>query len=206
MDYAKNATGDATVEQSHEDMAVKVRMELYDWIQTILTALIVGVMLFMFVGNQISVDGVSMERTLIHGDRVIISKLFYTPRNGDVIVFYSPTERFDGVPLVKRIIATPGQEIDINFEYNRVYIDGVLLDEPYAHTTTTDRYNFAGPLTIPAGYVFVLGDHRENSIDSRCNSIGLVDDRHILGRVLMIMIPGIDRSGERDWSRFGALS
>ncbi|MCL2221018.1 MAG: signal peptidase I [Oscillospiraceae bacterium] len=200
-----NVSSEMSVEQSHEEKAAKMRMELYDWIQTVLTALIVGVMLFIFVGNNISVDGISMERTLIHGDRVIISNLFYTPSNGDVIVFHSPTERFDGIPLVKRIIAVPGQEIDIDFDNSRVYVDGVLLDEPYAHTTTTDRYNFMGPITIPDGYVFVLGDHRVNSIDSRCNSIGLVDDRYILGRVLMIMIPGIDRTGTRDWSRFGTL-
>jgi len=203
MDYQPDEIDEIYEEQSHEDKDKKARMELYDWIQTIVTALILAVLIFVFVGRRISVDGYSMSRTLIHTDQVIISNLFYTPRNGDIIVFQSPSPMFAD-PLVKRIIAIPGQEIDIDFTTGNVYVDGVVIYEPYIHTSTINRHDFVGPITIPDGYVFVLGDHREFTIDSRSNSIGLVDDRYILGRVLMIMIPGVGRDGTRDWSRFGA--
>ena len=188
-----------------EDKAKKARMELYDWIQCVVTALICGVLIFVFIGRTIGVDGISMKQTLQDRDRVIMSNLFYTPASGDIIVFRSPNETFHDTPLVKRVIATAGQTIDINFESGDVYVDGILRNEPYINARTTSRHNFEGRITIPDGYVFVMGDNRTSSTDSRDDKVGLVDTRYILGKVLFVLIPGANADGERDWRRFGLI-
>jgi signal peptidase I len=186
-----------------EDKQGKAHMELYDWVQCIVTALVCCVLLFVFVGRSIGVDGGSMLQTLHNNDRVIMSNLFYTPAGGDIVVFRSPSEKFEGIPLVKRVIATAGQTIDIIFDTGEVYVNGVLQNEPYIYTMTTSRHDFEGPIVIPDGYVFVMGDNRASSTDSRDNDVGLVDTRYILGKVLFLLIPGTDDSGIRDWGRFG---
>jgi len=189
-------------EEKNEDASFRVRMELYDWLQCIVTAIICGVLIFVFLGRTISVDGRSMQQTLQHNDRVIMSNLFYTPANGDIVVFRSPAEQFD-YPLVKRVIAIEGQIVDIDFSTGDVYVDGNLIDEPYIHTMTTSRHDFHEPLIVPKGHVFVMGDNRNSSTDSRDNVVGPVDTRYILGKVLFVLIPGSDEYGNRDWSRFG---
>jgi len=188
--------------ESPEDKAARVKMELYDWLQCIVMAVICGILIFVFIGRTIGVDGRSMLQTLKHSDRVIISNLFFTPKNGDIVVFQSPAEQFEH-PLVKRVIATADQTIDIDFENGYVYIDGALIDEPYINTMTSNMHDFTQPVTIPAGFVFVMGDNRNSSTDSRDNVVGLVDTRYILGKVLFVLVPGSDESGHRDWSRFG---
>ena len=183
----------------------KTRMELYDWIQCIVSAVLCGIFIFVFIGRTIGVEGDSMRLTLHWNDRVIMSNLFYTPKNGDVIVFRPQTDAFGGTPLVKRVIAVGGQTIDINFETGDVYIDGAVLNEPYIHEPTHNRINFQGPVTVPEGYVFVMGDNRNHSSDSRDSRVGLVDTRDILGKVLMVAIPGADDYSARDWSRIGPV-
>ncbi|MCL2661892.1 MAG: signal peptidase I [Oscillospiraceae bacterium] len=185
------------------DKAARVRMELYDWIQCVVFAIILGVLIFVFIGRTIGVDGRSMFQTLHHNDRVIISNLFYSPANGDIIVFQSPSDQFE-FPLVKRVIAIENQEVYIDFDTGIVYVDNVAELNPPAVTTTPN--DFTGPLTIPPGFVFVLGDNRNSSTDSRDNVVGLVDTRYILGKVLLVLIPGADDIGHRDWSRFGFVS
>ena len=185
-----------------ENKAVRVRMELYDWLQCVVTAIICGVVLFVFFGRTIGVDGRSMMQTLQDNDRVVISNLFYTPGNGDIVVFRSPSEQF-AFPLVKRVIAVADQTVDIDFDTGSVYVDGTLLNEPYIYAMTTSRHDFNGPVTVPKGFIFVMGDNRNSSTDSRSNVVGLVDTRYILGKVLFVLIPGLDDTGNRDWSRFG---
>jgi len=185
-----------------EDAQRRVRMELYDWLQCIVTAIICGVLIFVFIGRTISVDGISMMQTLRHTDRVIMSNLNYTPKNGDIVVFQSPSDLFE-YPLVKRVIGIAGQTIDMNFDTGDVYVDGSLLNEAYINTMTTSSHDFREPVFIPRGYVFVMGDNRNSSTDSRDNKVGLVDTRYILGKVLFILVPGIDDYGHRDWNRFG---
>jgi signal peptidase I len=189
-------------EVTEQSKAVRMRMELYDWLQCIVTAIICGILIFVFIGRTIGVEGSSMMRTLHHKDRVIISNLFYTPGNGDIIVFESPSEQFEH-PLVKRVIAIEGQIVNIDFETGSVYVDDVIIDEPYISTVTTSRYDFNEPVYVPSGYVFVLGDNRGGSTDSRDNNVGLVDTRYILGKVLFILVPGVGESGSRDWNRIG---
>ena len=190
-------------EISAEEKKDRVRMELYDWLQCIVTAIICGVLIFIFFGRTIGVDGRSMIQTLHHSDRVIISNLFYTPDNDDIIVFQSPSEQFE-YPLVKRVIAKANQTVRIDFDNGDVYIDGIK--EKRFSGITTARHDFEGEVTIPPGFVFVLGDNRNSSTDSRDSSVGLVDTRYILGKVLFLLIPGADEYGNRDWNRFGRVS
>jgi len=199
MDEIKTELNDDDADKKAE----RVRMELYDWLQCIVTAIICGVLIFIFVGRTIGVTGRSMVQTLLNSDRVIISNMFYTPDNGDIIVFQSPSEQFE-YPLVKRVIAKANQTVSIDFEKGDVFVDGVK--EPIFTGITTARHDFTDPVTVPPGFVFVLGDNRNSSTDSRDSAIGLVDTRYILGKVIFLLIPGADEYGNRDWNRFGFVS
>ena len=192
----------SAVRATPEDGTEEIGMELFDWFSCFVVAWIFGILILVFVGRQIAVENFSMEQTLYDGDRVIVSNLLYTPSNGDIIIFYAPHERFDA-PLVKRVIAVAGQTIDICPQTGDVTVDGVVVDEPYIFDMTTALVDFSGPMYIPDGYVFVLGDNRERTADSRDDEVGLVDTRYILGKVHFILFPGADEQGNRDWSRIG---
>lgn len=177
-------------------------MEIYDWVQCMISALLCGVFLFMFIGRVVGVIGTSMLPTLMHGDKAIISNLFYTPSYGDIVIIQ--TDSFDDEPIVKRIIATEGQTVDIDFAEGIVYVDGVPLDEDYTNSLTTVPIDFTGEVTVPEDCVFVLGDNRNASSDSRDSRIGMVDERCIIGKVYFIIYPGKDINGNRDWNRLGS--
>ena len=167
---------------------VKARRETYDWIQSLMVALIVCVCLFIFFIRVIDVSGSSMNPTLYNGDKMIVSDVFYKPKAGDVVVFRSDT--YDpNKALVKRIIATEGQEINIDFATGTVYIDGEPIEEEYIAELTRNKLDFIGPKTVPEGCVFVMGDNRNKSTDSRKSEIGMVDERTILGRVYCVIFP-----------------
>ena len=179
------------------------RMELYDWVQCIVAALLCGILIFVFIGRVIGVDGTSMIPTLHHGDQVVMSKLFFTPKYGDVVVLRS--EAYGDSPLVKRVIATAGQTIDINFTTGEVTVDGRVLEEDYIADITTLRGDFDGPVTVPDGCVFVMGDNRNASSDSRSDKVGMVDIRNIFGKVYLVLIPAKESDGVRYWSRIGLV-
>ena len=107
----------------------KVRMELYDWMQCIVTAVICGIFIFVFIGRTIGVEGNSMLDTLHWNDRVIMSGLFYTPKNGDIVIFRPPTDAFGNTPLVKRVIATEFQTVDVDFDTGIVYVEGKPIEK-----------------------------------------------------------------------------
>lgn len=179
------------------------RMEFFDWIQCIVSAVIFGILVFVFIGRVMGVDGTSMVPTLHHNDKFVMSNLFYTPKAGDIVVI--KTDAFGDTPIVKRIIATEGQTVDINFDLGVVYVDGVALEEPYTNAPTLAREDFVGPVKVPPGHVFVMGDNRNASTDSRSSLVGLVDTRRILGRVLIILLPAEDFTGKEFWSRIGPV-
>ena len=111
-------------------------------------------------------------------------------RQIDIVVTCQPNDSASiEDTLVKRIIATEGQVVDIDFNEGVVYVDGVALDEPYTNTPTNEREGFTGPVTVPEGYVFVMGDNRNGSTDSRDSRIGLIDERQILGKVVLRVFP-----------------
>ena len=175
--------------EPEEKKPEKVQQEsgVFDWIQVVVTALVACMLIFVFLGRTVGVIGPSMESTLIEGDRLIISNLFYTPKYGDIVVLRK--DEFKSDPIIKRVIATEGQTVDIDFEAGVVYVDGLALDEPYVNTPTNLREDFTGPVTVPEGCVFVMGDNRNRSTDSRTEKIGCVDTRYIIGRALFRMWP-----------------
>lgn len=162
--------------------------ELYDWILCLLFALVVCVLLFTFVVHPIDVVGSSMVPTLHNGDKMVVSGLFYTPKAGDVVVFvkdeYDPNRA-----LVKRVIAVAGQTINMDFDSGIVYIDGEPITEVYINEPTMTKLDFIGPKTVPEGCVFVMGDNRNASLDSRKKEIGMLDTRMILGRAYYVIYP-----------------
>ena len=162
--------------------------ETYDWIQCLLVALIICVLIFMFCVRVIDVIGASMNPTLYNGEKMLVSGLFYKPKVGDVVVFkkdeYDPNKL-----LVKRVIAVEGQEINMDFENGIVYIDGVAIAEDYISEPTYNKLDFIGPKTVPEGCVFVMGDNRNASIDSRKSEIGMLDNRLILGKAYCVVYP-----------------
>ncbi len=164
------------------------RRETYDWIHCMIIALIVCVFLFVFGIRVINVAGSSMNPTLFNGEKMLVSNLFYSPEVGDVVVFkkdeYDPNKA-----LVKRIIATEGQVINIDFETGTIYIDGQPFEEDYISELTVNKLDFIGPKTVPEGCVFVMGDNRNASTDSRDSRIGMVDARLIIGKVYYVIFP-----------------
>lgn len=163
------------------------RRDIYDWMQCIVVAIIVCVLLFSFFVRLVDVVGSSMFPTLESGDKIIVSNLFYDPKPGDIVVFRKDEYRDE--PLVKRVIAVEGQTIDIDFDLGIVYVDGEPLDEPYIAEPTSEPLDFSGPVTVPDGCIFVMGDNRNHSTDSRYSTIGFVDKRCIMGKVYFTLYP-----------------
>ena len=167
---------------------LRLRRDIYDWIMSMLIALVACLALFVFCVRIIDVSGTSMLPTLKNEDKMFVSNLLYTPEAGDVIVFksdsYNPNKA-----LVKRVIATEGQEINMDFANGIVYIDGEAIAEPYINELTYNKLDFIGPKTVPEGCVFVMGDNRNASIDSRKSEIGMLDNRLILGKAYCVVYP-----------------
>lgn len=161
--------------------------ELFDWAESLVTALIILTMLFAFFVRLVGVAGESMENTLHNNEFLIVSDLLYEPEAGDIVVMTKKTFMEDS--FVKRIIATEGQTVDIDYDRGVVSVDGVELIEPYTKTLTTRRGDVQFPVTVPEGHIFVLGDNRNGSTDSRVSTCGMVDERMILGRVLFRIFP-----------------
>lgn len=164
-------------------------------------------LVFLLVFRIIVVSGSSMKQTLIDGDYLLLlSNVFYKePRRGDIVVI-SKRSFDNGKPIVKRVIATEGQTVDIDFEAAVVYVDGVALEEPYINTPTNVSEGTQFPLTVEEGCIFVLGDNRGVSRDSRDPAIGQIDKREVLGKALFLAFPGTD-GGEQpqNFSRTGAI-
>ena len=169
--------------------------------------LTVVLLLFLLVFRIIVVSGDSMRRTLVDGDYLLLlNNVFYhEPKQGDVIVISK--ENFDnGAAIVKRVIATEGQTVDIDFENGIVYVDGEELYEPYINNPTNHSLGTHFPLTVAENCLFVLGDNRAVSRDSRDPVIGQVDKREVLGKALYLFLPGMDKGRtDRDFDRTGAI-
>lgn len=183
--------------------AENLLLYMHDIIYMLAVLLIALTVLF----RVIVVSGPSMKNTLLDGDyMLLLSNLFYSqPEYRDVVVVSK--ESFDrGKPIVKRVIATEGQIIDIDFANSIVYVDGLPLDEPYTSTPTVLDEGMTFPQIVPEGCVFVMGDNRDNSHDSRAVDIGMVDKREVLGKVLFLIMPGTDYDHvARDYHRIGAV-
>lgn len=170
----------------------------YEWLEIFCVAIALMLVVFMFVFRIVQVDGHSMNNTLKHGDRLIISHAFYTPKAGDIVVIVTDGGKYATTPLIKRIIATEGQTVELDTVNWKVYItetDGTRheLDESvYDSLIKRDSRDMEHgivqyPYTVPEGCVFVMGDNRNASDDSR--NLGAISVENIVGRVLFRIVP-----------------
>ena len=180
---------------------------LYEWVQALVTVVLRAVVVFAFAARLVLVSGPSMRETLQDQDCLVVLNplLCGSFDAGDIVIIQRETFR-DGEPIVKRIIATEGQTVDIDFDAGVVYVDGAALEEDYIRQPTHLEEGLEFPVTVPEGCVFVLGDNRNDSDDSRDPDLGPVDTREILGRAVALLFPGVTAvSEERDFGRIGPL-
>lgn len=181
--------------------------DLYEWVQALVCSVLAVVVVFTFVIRLIGVDGHSMVPTLQDGDRLLVlnAMLDNDYEYGDIVVLRKDT--FLEEPIVKRVIATEGQTVDIDFVSGAVYVDGELLEEDYINEPTYVEEGTEFPLTVPEGSIFVMGDNRNHSSDSRSSDLGTVDTRYVIGKAVFLLFPGADEAtGQRDFGRIGPIA
>lgn len=163
--------------------------ELYQNVRTLVTVLAVLILAFTFLGRIIVVSGPSMENTLQNGDAMLVWSLGYSPKQGDVVVLTKRSYQEDSI--VKRVIATEGQTVDIDYGSGAVYVDGIALEDDYIkEAMRVPSYGEGNNhVTVPEGCLFVMGDNRNQSADSRYPAIGIVDERCVIGRAVMVLFP-----------------
>ena len=159
-------------------------LSLIDWVDSAVYSVLIVILLFSFCFRYVGVDGSSMYPTLKDKDQILLNSAFCQPENGDIVVFTKLSQ-----PLVKRIIASEGQVVDIDKEAGIVYVDGVPLSEPYINEPTRTLSDVDFPGKVPPGCFFVLGDNRNASSDSRSSIVGMVDERHVIGKVVFRLTP-----------------
>lgn len=184
-----------------------LRESILDYFHDLIYILTVVVLLCLVFFRVVVVSGSSMYNTLLDGDYLLlISNVFYrNPQPGDIVV--ASKESFDnGAPIVKRVIATEGQTVDIDFGAGIVYVDGVALEEDYTYTMTNMDEGVKFPQVVEEGHVFLMGDNRNRSKDSRSPEIGQVDRRELLGKAIFLFVPGTHFGNDPfDISRIGVL-
>lgn len=186
--------------QQEPEQAKRPYEDAFYWLQTLVTAIVCIVLVFTFAGRITRVYGSSMEPTLTEGELLLVWSLGYEPKAGDIVVCNNTTATFlGGDAIIKRVIATEGQTVDIDYGAGLVYVDGVALDEPY--TLEEMRMPLYSDMQqthfeVPEGSVFLMGDNRNNSTDSRHDLLGPVDKDYLLGKAVFVFFP---------LSRFGLL-
>ena len=181
-----------------------------EYLHDVVYILALILVVFTFCMRVVIVSGSSMFSTLVDGDYLLLINrpLCGELEQGDIVV--ASMERFkDGEPIVKRVVATEGQTVDIDFRAGIVYVDGVALEEEYSYTPTHLAEGMEFPLVVDEGCLFLMGDNRGDSRDSRAPEIGLVDEREILGRAVFLLMPGTgtrEYTVERDFGRIGGLN
>ena len=191
------AIPDAEDKKAPED-SMPPSVAAFDWIKSILVSFAAVIFVFTVLFRGSTVVGRSMMNTLHNGERVIISRFLYTPKIGDIVVLHSPTYKDGEEFLIKRIIALGGQTVKINFRTWEVWVDGELLAESYvardgssymiSESLVPDE-NGEVVFTVEENHVFVMGDNRNDSLDSRSDQIGQIDQQYILGKVILRYLP-----------------
>ena len=160
---------------------------IYDMADSVKGAIVVVFLLFSFVFRAVGVDGDSMVPTLADGDWLAVASVTTEIERGDIVVINQPWERH--VPIVKRVIAVGGDTVYIDFDRNEVYVNGEKLNEPYISEPTRVSYDVSFPLQVEEGKLFVMGDNRNVSLDSRSSKIGMIDERYVLGKAVVRFYP-----------------
>ena len=163
--------------------------ETYQNVRTLVSVLAVLILLFTFVLRLVVVSGPSMENTLQDRDTMLVWSLGYHAKQGDVVVLTKKSYQEDSI--VKRVIATEGQTVEIDYFSSTVVVDGEPLEEDYIKEWMYVPSYGEGlnNITVPEGCIFVLGDNRNESADSRYPAIGIVDERCVIGRAVMVLFP-----------------
>lgn len=188
-------SGDNKAEVKHK----KIKSEVFEWLDIAVTAIIVVVILLTVCFRVVNIEGESMQKTLNDKQKVIITNFMYTPKYGDIVIISRNADntatKDAQKPLIKRVIATEGQTVDIDNDTHTVYVNGIALTEKYVFGYTEEfskRGEVEFPVTVPKGHIFVMGDNRQNSLDSRFKSIGdngMIDKRYVLGRAVYRIYP-----------------
>ena len=204
-DAPETTEGEASAEETPKKTAFDALKSLFDYVEVFAFAILAVLLIFTFCFRLCRVDGNSMNNTLTHGELLVTTNIFYEPQQGDVIVFHL-SNNYYRQPLVKRVIATEGQTVEIDFVTGEVKVDGTPLNEDYIfvdggeydirsefnnkYLIRNDEGNVVGfAATVPEGHVFAMGDNRNHSTDSRAVSVGFVNEDCILGKALIRVAP-----------------
>ena len=196
---------------NEENTKKSVAHLLFDYVEMFVITIAVVILLLSFFFRLCVVSGPSMNNTLLNGEKLIVSNLFYTPDTGDIIVFHQTSDLYDqfNEPIVKRVIATGGEFVQIDYKENKLYVstdrefteDDLLDERLYAHFEAPDGvwkesfFTNTQIFEVPEGHLFVMGDNRNVSADSRSAQVGFVDERRVLGKVLLRITP-LDKFGK----------
>jgi signal peptidase I len=168
--------------------------DLYDLVEVFAVVVTIMILVVTFIARPAKVEGQSMEDTLHDSEYLIVSDLLYTPTDGDIVVVHNPSlEGLYGTPLVKRVIATGGQTVEIEYTSPDsdfvLKVDGEVVDEPYVKLAGDNFIYTSTSFTVPEGMIFVMGDNRNHSGDSRQSSVGFIDERCVIGKAIMRVFP-----------------
>lgn len=178
---------EGTVQQAPQQPKWNIKKEILDWAVAIVVALVIALIIRTFVFTLVRVDGPSMQPTLHHGDTLYVNRFMYEPEVGDIVIF-RPSNSMK-TPYVKRVIATEGQVVDINARTHTVTVDGVELQEDYIKEPLLSAGTMQYPFTVPEDHIFVMGDNRNNSRDSRDATVGAVPVKNVIGHALFRLLP-----------------
>jgi len=177
---------DQPEELTEEEKKKASKLDSYYTFQTLVAVLVGLVLVFTFVGRLIMVDGDSMVPTLLNGEMMIVRSIGYEPKQGDIVVLTQ--ESFREEAIVKRLIAKGGQTVEIDYDAGIVMVDGEVLDEPYINEEMLPCGDVTS-ITVPEGHIFVMGDNRNISADSRYNYVGVIDERRVIGQAIVVFAP-----------------
>jgi len=152
---------------------------LYDAVSSVGSAVVIIFLIFSFAFRAVGVIGNSMLPTLRDSDWLAVTSINFNIKRNDIVIITQPNDLNE--PLVKRVIGLSGDVVDINFETHEVFINGQRLDEPFINSPTAVSSDVEFPLTVPKGHLFVMGDNRNSSLDSRSSIVGFIDERYVLG-------------------------
>ena len=178
------------VEFDNEKKAGTFASVIYDACDSLKGAIITVFLIFALAFRVVGVDGDSMNNTLQNGDWLAVSGVTVNLERGDIVVVNQPWER--NVPIIKRVIGVEGDTVDIDFEEGRVFVNGKEIYEPYIAEKTTLSYDVEFPVTVGKDEIFVMGDNRNDSLDSRSGKIGMIDVHYVLGKALFRFYPASD--------------